>query len=205
MMRLRLGVLGVLLASSAALGCGGASGGTCASGTACGGDIVGTWAVTSSCISETITGGQCAGGTQTVAGTVTGTITYGADLTYNQNFVLIATQTASVPTACLVSGTITLTCDQFRQQILTSGAYTTATCSPTSGGCACTGSINRTAQVTGTYTTTGSGLLTTTSSTGGVSNFDFCAKGTTLTLSPHLTPTATATVTASGALDLTKQ
>src|SRR5258708_28850460 len=73
-------------------GCGG-SGGTCGNTAACGGDVMGTWKITSSCISVdtssmTLNTG-CAGETATGSGfKITGTITFNADMTYSSSSTL---------------------------------------------------------------------------------------------------------------------
>jgi hypothetical protein len=58
-------------------GCGGSSGGTCGTAAACGGAVVGTWKITSSCISIDTSGimnMDCPGETSSASGVaITGT------------------------------------------------------------------------------------------------------------------------------------
>jgi hypothetical protein len=121
----------IFLAMVVVAGCGG-SGGTCGNTAACGGDIVGAWTITSTC----------------------------------------------------VGGAATTTCDQLNQTLM--GANKEVITCTGSSICACNVAFsNQTSMATGTYTTTAAGLLTTTPMGGLPDQLDYCAKGKTLTLSPH--------------------
>jgi hypothetical protein len=83
-------------------GCGG-SGGMCGNTAACGGDIVGTWTIASSCVSgSSAISATCPG--ETVDGAnlkVTGTVTYNADMTYTANSILSGSETLMLPLSCV--------------------------------------------------------------------------------------------------------
>ena len=109
------------------LGTGGSSSGTgggssCPNVTACGGNVVGTWTVSSSCLNVTgnldvsTFGVGCAPAVSVTGGAlqVTGTWTANSNGTYSDNTTTTGTEQITVPPACLtVSGTLT-TCDRIR-------------------------------------------------------------------------------------------
>lgn len=180
-----VGVLGSFFLS----GCGSSSGGNCANSAACGGDIVGTWKITSTCLSANAVMGDSTCPTSTVSAshvTIIGSTTYDADMTYTQTGKLNGMATVVFPASCLTLQGLTLTCDQLNQ---------TFQMNPTPGiSIHCTGSSSCSCDETlsdfdsseaGTYTTTPAGVLTETPTGGTATVSDYCAKGTTLTESPH--------------------
>lgn len=179
-------------AVSVLAGCDGSSGGTCASAAACGGDIVGSWKVTSSCIDLDLSGMDsgfdCDGVTTRASGfKVTGDITYRADGTFSRNSTVTGNVVVTIPSACLVTNGITLTCAQIQQASASNLAdeYTSIKCSGSSS-CTCTAALAPvTSTATGTYSTTAAGLLTETDAGGAPEQSDYCVKGSTLTESSH--------------------
>src|SRR5438445_10933653 len=91
-----VGVLGLVMLSACDSG-----GGTCANTAACGGDVVGTWNITSSCVSATpsmMSSASCPGAKTTSSNlTATGTIVYRADMTYSSNFMVSGSVTVFQP------------------------------------------------------------------------------------------------------------
>jgi hypothetical protein len=177
-----------LLAALAAAGCG-SSGGTCSNAAACGGDIVGTWTITSSCVSESgsMFDSQCPSATVRSSGlTITGSVTYNADGTYSLTSSTAGSLYITLPPSCLVSNGVTVTCDQLNQVFLSNPTPGLTVNCTGSSSCACTETIaNQTSSETGTYTTTAAGLLTDTPTGATADQTDYCVKGTTMTQSPH--------------------
>ncbi len=206
MRRLILGFLGagVCLLVSACAGTK-ESTGTCSNSAGCGGNIVGTWKITSSCVTVDLgdaMNAECPGETTNSSGLkASGTVTYAADMTYTSSFTVTGNITLTLPASCLKRNNITLTCAQLTESLQSQMMMGAGSCSTASGGgCSCkfpiTGEPN---SETGTYTTTGSGSLTQTQSTGETETDTYCVKGSTLTISP------TNNATTSGTLTLTKQ
>ncbi len=200
------------------VGCGGSSNskdddsGECAAAAACGGNIVGSWKISATCltfdISSTMSNDNCPEQTTRVADwEMTGNLNFDADLSYSANATQIGTVVTTVPASCLMRQGITLTCAQLEDALQTSLAdsgFSSGTCSTSSGnGCACTlVTLPQSTNVTGTYTTTGAGVLTQTPTGGSPSgSSSYCVKGSTLTLSPGASDMSNVT----GSITLTKQ
>ena len=195
-----------LFVALAVPGCG-SSGGTCSNTAACGGAIVGTWTITSSCVSESASmlDSQCPSATARSSGlTITGNVTYNADGTYSSTSAVSGTIDVTLPPSCLTTNGVTLTCDQLNQLFQANPtAGVTLNCTGSSS-CTCTETIaGQTSSETGTYTTTAAGLLTDTPTGGTTSLTDYCVKGTTMTQSPHA-GSAMMGQTVSGTITLTK-
>ena len=177
---LPVGILSALaLTLVAGCGGGGGMGGTCANVAACGGNIVGTWSVTSSCVSGwgTMFDGNCPASMSSAKVSINGTVTFAGDMTYTANGTTSPTISLAVPASCLTAQG--LTCDQLSQIIA-------GTCMPSSGGgCTCTTVIPSTWMESGTYAATMAGLLTEMAADGTSNPADYCATGNTLTISPH--------------------
>jgi hypothetical protein len=194
----RVLTVGILVAAAALAGCGGGglggAGGSCASAKACGGNIVGSWHITSSCLSVDITSADdpdfCPGETSMESGfTITGDGTYSADLTYTETSTVTGNVIVHLPPSCLTNQGVTATCGQITQALsatATADGFSSVNCVADSG-CTCTVGITpQTTTVTGTYSTTVAGVLTEMdngSTTADMS--DYCVSGNTLTLSPH--------------------
>jgi len=185
---MRLAPVFGLIGALAATGCG-SSGGTCGNTAACGGSIVGTWTIASSCVSASASAvdSECPTATaHSSALTITGTITYNADGTYTSSSTLSGSFSVSLPSSCLTSNGVTATCDQLNQAFQSSPTPGVTLHCTGSSSCSCTETIaNQTSSETGTYTTTAAGLLTDTPTGGTADQTDYCVKGTTMTQSPH--------------------
>jgi hypothetical protein len=196
---------------TALFGCssGGGGGGGCANAAACGGDIVGTWTVTSTCVTATGSASvpNCPSATlNSVSIGLTGTITYNADLTYTGNSTTSLTETVTLPASCLTQQGVTATCAQLTQNLATNPDFKSANCTGSSG-CTCTVAAKDSVMTdTGTYTTTAAGKLNeTTNGSTTVDSSDYCVKGTTLTVSPSPGSAMMGDPTISGSITLTKQ
>ena len=206
MRMMRLASVVGLLVAFAVPGCG-SSGGTCSNAAACGGSIVGTWTITSSCVSESgsMFDSQCPSATVRSSGlTITGSVTYNADGTYSSTSTLNGSLYVTLPPSCLTSNGVTLTCDQLNQVVQSNPTPGLTLNCTGSSSCACTETIaDQPSNATGTYTTTAAGLLTDTPSGGTADQTDYCVKGTTMTQSPHAGSTMVGQAV-SGTITLTK-
>jgi hypothetical protein len=189
-------------------GGGGTGGASCPNGTPCGGNAVGTWTVTSSCLRVTggldlsVAGATCPPAPVTGSLTVTGTFTVNADGTYADNTVTSGDEQFTLTPACLVISSTPVTCDGAANIIKTLG-YSALTCTPaTGGGCTCSGTVNQTGglglvsvapSTSGSYTTAGN--LITVSGDAGDTKYAYCVSGDKLTVTPQSTsPTMTGTI-----------
>jgi hypothetical protein len=172
------------------VGGGGGSGGSAASctgvETACGGDVVGTWAIVKVCDLFLITPGTplCTGIEYIQSAlTETGTVTFGADGTVTEDLTGTGTLREVVPSTCFeVLGTCA-EIDARYQMVVGQGVYTSAGCaSAASGSCECSAAFRTTATVSGTYTTSGS-TLTLMNTTNTSSPASYCVQGSTMGLS----------------------
>ncbi len=190
---------------------GGAGGGaSCPDGTACGGDVVGTWTVTSSCLSVngtldlTQAGEAAACPTAPVTGSlqVSGTWTANADGTYVDGTVTTGTEQFTLGPSCLVISSTPVTCDGAGGIIKALG-YASVTCTPTSnGGCACSATVQQTGVLgvvsvsptpNGNYATSGSALTIT--GDVGDTKYEYCVAGDQLTVIPRtMHPTTSGTI-----------
>jgi hypothetical protein len=192
-------------------GCGGGSGGTCANSPACGGNIVGTWKITSACASASpsMFDMSCPGASESGNLTATGTYTFNADMSYSTSVLVSGTVTVGLPASCLSMGGVTVTCDELNA-LFASGAggmaAGSAHCSSAGSNCNCTISMTNSPQNdSGTYTTTAAGLLSLMAGGGATSEQDdYCVSGgTALTISPH--PGSAMMGGVSGTIAFTKQ
>jgi hypothetical protein len=167
--------------SGAAGGAGGQTGGTggagasCGSVSACGGNIVGTWRVTGSCVTGTKDlSSVCAGASADFAFTYAGTLTYNADGTYDPALTGTVTVHEHYPSGCAPFG---LTCAQLGQAAVDAAAVISDSCSTdAAGACNCDSVSQATSSnAPGTYSTSG-GTLTTTQG-GTTSTNTYCVQG----------------------------
>jgi hypothetical protein len=196
-------------AGSGGGGAGGQAGGTgggnasCATPSACGGDIVGTWRVTQSCLTATKDlSSVCAGASADIAYMLTGTVTYNADGTYGSALTGASTIHEHYESGCAPFG---LTCAQLGQSVLPAidaGTVISASCSmDAAGGCSCDSVTPLTTTNTvGTYSTSG-GTLTSTHD-GMTSTSSYCVQGGIL---QEAVAPADGGLTSVGAIVLTKQ
>jgi hypothetical protein len=187
---------------------------TCTNVTPCGGDLVGTWNVTSSCLTVSGEVDLSAFGlgcsSAPVAGSlqVSGTWTANADGTYSDNTTTTGNEQLELPASCReISGTTT-TCDRIGGPI-TSVGYASVTCTDdtATGGCSCQATMDQAAGIglaptyvaaSGNYTTSGSTLTI----TAGEVEYSYCVSGTTLTMTPQ---SVGKTATLTGSVELQRQ
>jgi len=193
---------------------GGSSGSSalCRNVTPCGGNVVGTWTVTSSCLTVgggldlTMLGIGCT--SVPVAGSlqVSGTFTAKSDGSFVDNTTTTGSEQFTLAPSCLqISGT-TVTCDNIGV-IFPAIGFASATCTSTGGGfCNCTGTVNQNggiglvdwnAATTGSYSTSSDVLKTTDGSSSWP--YWYCASGNTLTMTPN-----TMSPTTAGKIELQK-
>ena len=177
----------------------GGSGGTssCPGVTPCGGSAVGTWDVTSSCLSLSgdmdVSLASLGCKTVPVSGSlhVTGTWTAKSDGTYVDNSVTTGSITFPLAASCLSVSSVNVACDKAAGAITALG-WATAVCSnDSSGQCSCSvtanqqgglGVISPWAMTSGNYTTSGSGL-----NTDSTVDYSYCTSGSNLTVTPKPT------------------
>jgi len=111
-----MGLLAALLGASSGVSCGGSDGGSCSTPAACGGNIVGSWLVTSSCVCTAALAPQSTPetGTYTLSGTsITTTSSTGGGETDSYcavgNHLDIIPATGSLSSGTTISGSIGLT------------------------------------------------------------------------------------------------
>ena len=185
---------------------GGDSGAACTSVTACGGDVVGTWNVTSSCLKvsgplnvRSLFGLTCQTGTVSGSLQVTGSWTAKADGTFTDGTATKGTAQVTLPADCLVLSQAPVTCDKLAD-VMSGGYFKTVNCTPVTGaGCSCAATVDQTgslglqsvdAQTSGNYTVSGNTLKITQDN----STYAYCSSGK-LTLTPQSTdPVTTGTI-----------
>lgn len=184
---------------------------TCTNVTACGGDVVGTWNATSSCITVsgnmdmTMLGLGCTQAPITGTVSVTGSWTANADGTYTDNTTTSGNLKFQLEAACLnISGTVT-TCDRIGDVIQGAAGFNPAACTNAASGtgCDCTATVQQSGSfgapspspaAAGNYTVSGNSITLDTQA------HTFCVAGTTLTMSP-----TTTLYTTTGKVDFQKQ
>jgi len=227
-MKVRSAVLSMVLGSASALGgctvksggnlsgaggssSGGSGGGSCVDGTACGGDLVGTWTVTSSCLKvtgtldPTMVGASCPSPAVTGSLQVTGTFTANADGTISDATVTTGDERFALDQSCLVISSTATTCEKVGGLFKLLG-YASITCTDVAadagGGCACAATVQQTGGLglvanepasSGSYRTNGNALTITGDSSD--VNYSYCVSGNMLTVTPQsVSPTVTGTI-----------
>jgi hypothetical protein len=185
--------------TSGATGAGGTGGAvSCPDVTACGGSVVGTWTVASSCLTVsgtldlTLVAAGCPTAPVTGSLSVSGTFTANADGTYTDGTTTTGEEHFTLGPSCLVISSTPVSCSGAAGIIKNLG-YDTITCTPaTGGGCDCSATAHQTGGLgvlsvapskQSNYTTSGS--VVTISNDGGDVPYSFCASGNTLTLTPQ--------------------
>ncbi len=172
-----LGIGGGVIAN-----CGGSSGATCGGTAPCGGDVVGTWSITSDCVSaaganaafQASSNYFCPAATVSIVGiNHTGTIVFNADMTYSiDSFLQSLTSRITLPSSCLNG----MQCSDLTQAFASDTTVQSATCSGGSS-CVCTiVSVPQTVVDSGTYTTAGT-TLEVQSTTSGADAVPYCVQG----------------------------
>ena len=219
-------IVGLVLVLGVTLGCSttsspppeGAGGGSGAGGAAaacsnvvpCGGSVVGSWSVTSSCLTVsgqldlTLAGLNCAPAPITGSLQVTGTWTAKSDGTYADNTTTTGTETFQLAPACLMLSGTTTTCDGISGPLQGLGfASVNCTTAAATGGCTCTATVNQMggagvvsvlASASGNYEASGNTLTI-----DGSSPYSYCVAGSKMTWTPKPTsPTVTGTIVFQG-------
>ena len=177
------------LAVSGVSGCGGSADDACGRVQPCGGDVVGTWQLSSTCANPPpLPGKLCADATVRHSSyDVSGTATFGADLSFSISATETGTIEVSVPATCLMMGAATQSCDQITPEV-PSGVN--VRCVESGDGCLCTFVLlSHDVGEAGTYVTNGS-MLTETPTNGAVATVGTCVAGDrlhVLTLAPDST------------------
>ena len=196
--------------SGGATGSGGGSNtgggpGTCSNVTACGGTPVGTWNVTSSCLTVkgTLNLGDFGAGckSEPITGTlqVTGSFTANADGTYTDNTLTTGNVQFPLEPSCLVISSTQTNCEQASGLISAMG-YSALICTPaTGGGCMCTGQVHSMGtaglispdpQTSGNWDVSGNTVRMDV-----INQYSFCASSTKMTWTPQSTsPTIAGTI-----------
>jgi hypothetical protein len=189
-------------------GAGGATA-SCSNVVPCGGSVVGTWNVTSSCLTIsgeqdlTLAGLNCAPAPITGSLHVTGTWTANADGTYADGTTTTGTEQFQLAPACLMLSGTTTTCDGIGGPLQGLG-FQSVTCTPAgNGGCTCTATVNQMggaglvsvlASGSGNYATSGNTLTVDSNSP-----YSYCVSGSKMTWTPQPTsPTTTGTIVFQG-------
>lgn len=170
--------------------------GSCPNVTPCGGDLVGTWTVTSSCLDVSgqldvsLIGMSCPSLPVTGSLQVGGSWTAAADGSYLDGTVTTGSETFTLAPECLVISSTPTTCSGAASVIQALG-YSSVVCNEkASGGCDCSatveqpggmGLVSYLAARDGWYTVAGSTLTT------DVAPYSYCVSGNTLTLTPGAT------------------
>jgi non-reducing end alpha-L-arabinofuranosidase len=171
----------------------GAPAASCSSVTPCGGNVVGSWKVTSSCLKlsgdmdVSLASLGCPTVPVTGSLTTTGTFVANADGTFSDNTVTTGSATFPLARACLSISSVERTCEQI-SSIFEALGWKSSTCSETNGQCNCTvtaqqqgglGAISGVATTSGKYTTSSNTLTTEDLS------FPYCAAADKLTVTPQ--------------------
>ncbi|HEY5955646.1 MAG TPA: arabinofuranosidase catalytic domain-containing protein [Polyangiaceae bacterium] len=190
---------GGTLGKGGAIGVGGntvGSTGKCTSVTPCGGNVVGTWNVTTSCLTlsgdyDVALGGLgCA--TIPVTGSLqtTGSLIVKGDGTYTDNTTTTGTISFPLAENCRSISSVSTSCTKMAN-IFTALGWASAACTDTNGQCNCTATANQSGglgmispivSTSGAYTTSGSTLTT-----DDVLKYSYCVSGSnnTLTVTPQ--------------------
>jgi len=155
----------------------------CTAFSACGGNVVGTWTISTLCgpgvmQTQAITG--CTGGTGTITISTTGSLVFGADLSYTVMTTTSGTAVEKLPKSCF-AGT---TCAQVQDALLMQGAFSGGTCTDDGTNCNCNLTLAPMPNTeTGTYTISGSTISTTPTTAGAApGTSQFCVSGNQLSV-----------------------
>ncbi len=177
-------------------GSGGSSGGalTCTNVSPCGGNVVGTWNVTSSCLqlSGPMDVSLASLGCTTVPATgslqTTGSLVADGNGTYTDNTTTTGTVTFPLAPSCLSISSVDVECSRVGS-IFSALGWTTSTCTDTNGQCNCSlsavqhaglGTVSPYTEPNGSYTTSATTL------TIDPVTYSYCVSGSTLTVTPQM-------------------
>jgi hypothetical protein len=164
---------------------GGGPAASCGQVAACGGDVVGTWNIAAGCAhvasSPNIMGCPDAS-TQNAMVVASGTSTFNADKTFTSDVTETASETVVLPTSCLTTGGMTVSCQTLGQvlssAVMSDAGTTTVSCNTSGSNCNCDLSGTIRTMSMGTYTTSGNSITTT--SNGNMGTSEYCVSGTEL-------------------------
>jgi hypothetical protein len=189
----------------AAVGTGGGSsgsggaGGSCPGGTPCGGNVFGTWSVSSSClklsgnVDVSLAGldpRSCVNLTISGSLSVSGTWTANANGTYTDDTTTTGNAQLVLPAGCLAISGTTTTCERISAPLAALGLSLNCQ-NAAGGGCTCAGTVEQRGgigwltadpQTSGNYTTSGNTITV-----DGVPNYSYCVAGSTMTWTPATT------------------
>jgi hypothetical protein len=166
---------------------------SCTSVSACGGNVVGTWKVASSCLK--LSGNMdvsllsLACPTVPVTGSIstTGTFVANADGTYTDNTRTTGSATFPVDASCLSISSVPVTCDK-AGSVFSALGWTTTTCTDTNGKCNCTLGVDQAGGfglVSGLVATQGQYSTSANTLTTGDVSYSYCSAADTLTVTPQ--------------------
>jgi hypothetical protein len=170
------------------IGCGSSSGGgggsnaaaSCGMVAACGGDVVGAWTIQAGCASimNAPSIPNCPNAkAQDATVTASGTTTFNSDMTYTSDTTESASETVVIPTSCLSSGGMTVSCQTLGQilggALMSDAGTTTASCTMSGSNCNCMIGGSTSSHTTGKYSLSGN-MITTTPQGGMPSTADYC-------------------------------
>ncbi len=186
-------------------GAGGAA--SCSNVSACGGSVVGTWNVASSCLKfsgamdVSLASLGCSSVPASGSVTTTGTFVANADGTYTDNTRTTGSVTFPLAASCLSISSVLVTCEKAGSIFMALG-WTTSACTTTNGQCNCSlsadqagglGLVSDLVTPQGMYTTSNNTLTT------GDVSYSYCSSGSTLTLTPQMSSeTGSVVLTKSG-------
>jgi len=181
-------------------GSGGQAGASCPNVTACGGDVVGTWTVMSSCLTMsgnldlTLVSADCAPAPVTGQLMVSGSWSAKADGTYIDDTITTGTEHFTMAPSCLVISSTPVTCSG-AAGLLTGLGYESVNCTNIAGGgCDCSATVHQSggmALVSPSPSTSGnftrSGNVLTLSGDFADGHYSYCATADVITLTPQTT------------------
>lgn len=148
---------------------------------ACGGELVGTWKITASCLEGSPSPLDTCPGTLVTfeSFSASGALTFSADGTWQRDGVVTVTAQESFGSSC---GSDAL-CSGYTSEFEAVAGVEQATCSTSSGACVCEYMQQVTSSNFGTYTSDGSGLAELYDQSAGTTRHDqYCVNGNTLTI-----------------------
>jgi len=193
---------GTSSAGSSAAGSGGSGGSpaaACTNVSACGGDVLGSWQVASSClaVSDTLdlspVGAPGCSAPITGSLSVTGAFTAKPDGTYLDETTTTGEEHFTLGASCLVISSTPVTCQGVSGIIKTLG-YASVTCTSAGSGCTCTATVNQRGglgvvsvapSTSESYALAGNQLTLTNDA--GETTYSYCGQATKLTLTPNST------------------
>ncbi len=183
----------------------------CGNVSACGGDVLGTWNVTGSCLKLSGTldlgshGAGCATAPVTGTVTVTGSWTATADGLYTDHTVTNGSAEFTLVPACLTISSTPVECEKAGGLLGAGYGYSPVTCTPSAdGNCTCQATIHvegglgipSAAPTTSSNYASANNTLALSLDSGEAAKFPYCTSGDTLTLTPQtMYPATTGSIT----------